>query len=162
LRHFLVARSFARRAFLTVPRRAVATIEAIATTLAFLAIRAIIARSLGFGLNLLLVALILVGIIALATRILFLEAGAALAQHAEIVIRILQIIFGLDAVASELRVARHALVFLKELRGIPALAIVLPVPRLSAEVLAPLSPTTAPAAALSIVDQMPTSLRSNH
>jgi hypothetical protein len=36
----------------------------------------------------------------------------------------------------------------------------LPVPRLSAEVLAPLSTTTASAAALTIVDQMPTSLRS--
>jgi hypothetical protein len=59
-----------------------------------------------------------------------------------------------------LRVARHALVFFKKLSGIAALAIVLPVPRLSAEVLAPLSPTTAPAAALSIIDQNPTSLRS--
>jgi hypothetical protein len=76
-------------------------------------------------------------------------------------VRVLEIIFGLDAVARELGVARHALVFLEELRGIATLAIILPVPRLSAEVLAPLSPTAAPAAALSIVDQMPTSLRSS-
>ncbi len=76
-------------------------------------------------------------------------------------VRELQIIFGLDAVARELRVARHALVFLEQLGGIAALAIVLAVARLSAEVpTSPLSPTAAPAAALSIVDQMPTSLRS--
>ena len=73
----------------------------------------------------------------------------------------LQIIFGLDAVAGELGVARHALVFLQELGGIAALAIVLAVarrpPRFSA---AALSPAAATAAALTIVDQMPTSLRS--
>ena len=73
-------------------------------------------------------------------------------------IRELEIIFGLDAVARELGVARHALVFLEQLGGIAALAIVLAVSRLSAEILTPLSPTTAPAAALSIVDQMPPSL----
>ena len=76
-------------------------------------------------------------------------------------VRELEIIFGLDAVARELRVTRHALVFFEQLGGIAALAIVLPVARLSAEVLAPLSPAAAPAAALSIIDQMPTSLRSS-
>ena len=77
-------------------------------------------------------------------------------------VRELQIIFGLDAVARELRVARHALVFFEQLGGVAALAIVLAVARLSAEVpAASLSPTTAPAAALSVVDQMPTSLRSD-
>jgi hypothetical protein len=129
--------------------------------LALLAIVA--ARGLGFaGFDELIVAFIAVVIIlALATLlVLILEPGAALAQHAEIMVRELQIIFGLDAVAGELGVARHALVFLKQLGGIAALAIVLPVPWLSAEVLAPLSPTTAPAAALSIVDQNATSLRS--
>ena len=55
-------------------------------------------------------------------------------------VRELEIIFGLDAVARELRVARHALVFFEQLGGIAALAIVLPVPRLSAEVLAPCPP----------------------
>ena len=76
-------------------------------------------------------------------------------------VRELQIIFGLDTVARELRIARHALVFLEQLGGIAALAIILAVARLSAEVpAAALSPTTAPAAALTIVDQMPTSLRS--
>jgi hypothetical protein len=75
-------------------------------------------------------------------------------------VRILQIIFALDAVAGKLRVARHALVFFEELRGIATLAIVLAVARLpAAEVpTSTLSPTTAPAAALSIVDQILKSL----
>ena len=49
-------------------------------------------------------------------------------------VRELEIIFGLDAVARELRIARHALVFLEQLGGIAALAVVLAVARLSAEV----------------------------
>jgi hypothetical protein len=76
-------------------------------------------------------------------------------------VRVLEIIFGLDAIARELRVARQTLVFFEQLGGIAALAIILPVPRLSAEVRAPLSTATAPAAALTIIDQMPTSLRSS-
>jgi hypothetical protein len=61
-----------------------------------------------------------------------------------------------------LRIARHALVFLEQLGGVAALAIVLPVARLAADILAPLAPTAAPAAALTIIDQMPTSLRSGY
>ena len=64
-------------------------------------------------LALILVALVFVLIVALATRVLFLETSAILAEHAEIVIRKLQVIFGLDPVAGKLRVARHALVFLE-------------------------------------------------
>ena len=75
-------------------------------------------------------------------------------------VRELEIIFGLDAVARKLGVARHAFIFFEQLGGITALATVLPVARLSAEVRSPLSPTAAPAAALTIIDQMPTSLRS--
>jgi len=67
----------------------------------------------------------------------------------------------LHAVTRKLRIARHALVFFEQLSGVAALAIVLPVSRLSAaNVGASLPTTTAPAAALTIVDQMPTSLRS--
>ena len=106
------------------------------------------------------VALIFVHVVATLTTLVF-EARAAFAQHAEIMVCELQIVFGLDAVAGELRIARHALVFLEQLSGVAALAIVLTVPRLSAEVRSPLSPTTAPAAALTIIDQMPTSLRSS-
>jgi len=73
-------------------------------------------------------------------------------------VRELKVIFGLNAVACELRVARHILVFLEQLRGIAALPIILPISGLP-HVLGSLSPATAPAAALTIVDQMPTSLR---
>ena len=66
----------------------------------------------------------------------------------------LKIIFGLDPIARELRIARHALVFFEQLGGVAALAIVLAVSRLSTEILPPLAPTAAPAAALSIVDQI--------
>jgi hypothetical protein len=74
----------------------------------------------------------------------------------------LQIIFGLHAVAGELGVARHALVFLEELGGVAALAIVLAIATtgLSTEIRAPLSSATAPAATLTIIDQMLTSLKS--
>jgi len=75
-------------------------------------------------------------------------------------VRILEKIFGLHAVARKLCIARHAFVFFEQLSGVAALATVLTVPRLSAGVRAPLSTAAAPAAALSIVDQMPTSLRS--
>ena len=107
-------------------------------------------------LEIVLAVLVIEIVVALAARVLILEPGSAFAEHAEIVIRELEIIFGLDSIARKLRVARHALVFLEQLGGIAALAIVLPVPRLPAEVLTPLTPTAAPAAALTIVDQMPT------
>ena len=117
----------------------------------------VIGRTFSLGIDHVLIAVILVEIIA-ALAALILEPGAALAQHAEVVIRELEIIFGLDAVASELGIARHALVLLEQLRRIAALTIVLAIARLSAKILAPLSATTAPAAALSIIDQMPTFL----
>jgi len=71
-------------------------------------------------------------------------------------IRELQIIFGLDAIAPELRVARHALVFFEQLRGVATLAIVLAVAiRPAARILGPLTPAAATAATLlSIIDQM--------
>jgi len=122
---------------------------------ALLAIITVGSLGVAVGFHQLLIAILVIEVvIALAARVLFLEPGAALAKDAEVVIRELEIIFGLDAVARELRVTRHALVFLEELRGVTALAIVLPVPRLSTEVLTPLSPTTAPAAALSLIDQI--------
>jgi hypothetical protein len=106
------------------------------------------------------VAVVLVEVIALATRILFLEASPAFAQHAEIMVRILKVIFGLDPIARELCIACQALVLFEQLSGVAALAIVLAVARLAAEVPSTLSSATAPAAAsLTIIDQMPTSLR---
>jgi hypothetical protein len=50
-------------------------------------------------------------LVARATGILVFEPRPALAQHAKIMVGELEIIFGLDAVARELRVARHAFVF---------------------------------------------------
>jgi hypothetical protein len=68
---------------------------------------------------------------------------------------VLQVIFGLHAVAAELRVARHALVFFQELRRIAALAVVLAIAvRPTAEILWSLAPTAATAATLSIIDQI--------
>jgi hypothetical protein len=140
-----------------VAARPIAAVETVAAVLA------VIAGSLGFGLDHLFLALVVVGlVVTLATRVLVLEASAVLAQHAEIMVRELEKIFGLDAVARKLGVARHALVFFQELGGVAALAIVLAVPRLSAEVpTSPLSPAAASAATLSIIDQMPTSLSSS-
>ena len=124
---------------------------------------ALFSLGFGFGPLHLLVAFILEIFISLpaVVLVLLIEARAVLAQNAEIVIRILQVIFGLDAVTGELRVTRQALVFLEQLRGITALTVVLPVPRLTAEVLTSLSTATTPAAALTIIYQMPTSLRSS-
>jgi hypothetical protein len=114
---------------------------------------ALVGSLLFAGLDHLVLTLVLVGVI-VTLAALILEAGAAFAQHPEIMVRILQIIFGLDAITRELRVARHALVFFEQLRSVAALAIVLPVSRLSTEALAPLAPTAAPAAALTIIDQI--------
>ena len=75
-------------------------------------------------------------------------------------VRELEVIFGLNTVAGKLRIARHALVLFQKLRRVAALAVVLTVSTalLSAEVRSPLPSTAATAAALSIVDQNPTSL----
>jgi len=117
------------------------------------ALRALVGSGFFARLDELLVTFVLVDLV-LTPGTLFIEARAILAEHAEIMVRILKKIFGLDAVARKLRVARHALVFFEQLGGVAALAIVLTVPRLSAEVRAPLSTAAAPATALSIVDQM--------
>jgi hypothetical protein len=90
-----------------------------------------------------------------ALRALLLEAGAAFAENAEIMVRELQIIFGLNAITAELCVARQALVFLEQLGGIAALAIVLTIAvGPSADILGALPTATAPAAALTIIDQI--------
>jgi hypothetical protein len=114
------------------------------------------------GFDQIVITLVLVGPVA-ALAPLLLEARTAFAEHTEIMVGILQIIFGLNPVARELRIARQAFVLFEQLSRIAALAIVLAIARLStaaataaaAKVLAPLSTAAAPAAALlSIVDQM--------
>jgi hypothetical protein len=153
-------------AFRVVPRPALSALLAPRTALAIEALFAILAlRTLlgGFlaSLDELFVTFVFVDVM-LAPGTLLLEPCAILAQHAKIMVGVLKIIFSLDAVARELRVTRHALVFFEQLGGVAALAIVLAVSaRLSAEIRAPLSTATASAAALTIVDQIPTSLRSS-
>jgi hypothetical protein len=132
--------------------------------LAFLPVLAILAfgalldflfGALAFAVELILVASFVLEILA-ALRTLILETGTTFAQNAEVMVRELQIIFGLDPVTGQLRVARQALVFLEQLRGIAPLAVILTVAvRPSAYILRPLSPATAPAAALTIIDQSP-------
>jgi len=86
---------------------------------------------------------------------LLLEAGAVLVEHAVIMVRELEKIFGLDAVALQLRVARERLVFFQELGGIAARAIVLAITGVRALVRrAGSAAAAAPAATLTIVDQM--------
>jgi len=101
-----------------------------------------------------LVLLILILAIFLALAPLFFEAGAAFVEHAKIMVGELQIIFGLDPIASQLRVTGKRFVLLMKLRSVAALAIVLTVPRVRHIVRRALSAaTTAPAAVLTIVDQ---------
>ena len=85
-------------------------------------------RRSAFAPILVLILVAVVIIVALA-RPLLLEAGAALVEDAEIMIRKLEVIFGLDAVALHLRVARQPLIFLEQLGGVAALPVVLAVAR---------------------------------
>ncbi len=74
-------------------------------------------------------------------------------------VRELEIIFGLDAIPGKLHVARQGLVFLEQLGGIAALAIVLTITvRTTRHSLGTLPTTTATATALAIVDQVSYSL----
>jgi hypothetical protein len=95
---------------------------------------------------------------AAALGLLFLETRTTLFQHAEIMIRILKIIFGLDPVAGKLRVARQRLVLFKQLGGIAALAVILPVSGTAGHALWALSTAATTTAALTIVDQLVVSL----
>jgi len=89
-----------------------------------------------------------------ALRLLLLESRAAVLQHAEVMIRILEIIFGLDAVAGKLGVARQALVFFEQLSGVAALAIITGVAGIAGHSLRTLSTAATTTAALTIIDQM--------
>jgi hypothetical protein len=90
-----------------------------------------------------------------ALGLLLVEARAAVFEHAEIVIGVLEVIFGLDSVAGELRVARQALVFFEQLSGVAALAIITGVATgVAGHSLRTLSAAATTTAALTIVDQM--------
>jgi hypothetical protein len=96
---------------------------------------------------------VLVGDEVVTLAALFLEARPALVEDTEIMVRKLQIIFGLNAVARQLRVARKRLVLLVKLRRIPALTIVLAVAAIPRVRRAWPAAAAAPAAVLTIVDQ---------
>jgi hypothetical protein len=90
-----------------------------------------------------------------ALRLLVVEPRAAVLQHPEIVVGVLKIIFGLDAVAGKLRIARETLVLLQQLGGIAALAVILTIAAaISSHTLRTLSAAATTTAALTIIDQI--------
>src|SRR5204863_3461524 len=104
----------------------------------------------------LLVLILVIVLIVVARAALLLEAGAALVQDAEVMIRILKVIFGLDAIAAHLGVAGEALIFFEQLGRVAALPVVLAVARIGVgarRTTAAAAAAAAPAAALTIVDQ---------
>src|SRR5918993_1273561 len=136
--------------------RAVVAFEALAAIrplVVALVLLALLVAALGHF----LVAVIFVAVVAAVAALpaLLLEPRAAFAEHPVIMVGVLQIIFGLHAVAAELRVARHALLFFQGLRRFAGLAVVLAIAvRPTAEILWSLAPTAATAATLSIIDQI--------
>lgn len=102
----------------------------------------------------------LVEIVALATLLALLVGAAALiGEHAEVMVGELQIIFGVDAIARKLRIARHVAVLFQQLRRIAArpavdtiAAVALALATLTLAITA--TAATATAAALTIVYQM--------
>ncbi len=97
------------------------------------------------------VALVLIGV-------LFVEARARFGEDAEVVIRELQIIFGVDAVALALRIGRERLVLFEQLGGVTARAIVdaIAVAVIGVTATLALSTTAATATGLTIIiDQSP-------
>jgi hypothetical protein len=99
--------------------------------------------------------IILVGRIIIALAPLLLEAGAAFVQHTEIMVRELQIIFGLDAITLKLGVPSQGFIFLKKLARISARAVFLTIVSRVRRLVrrAGSAAAAAPAAVLTIVDQ---------
>ena len=101
-----------------------------APILALAVLAAIVAALLTRADRLALVAIFLVHrveIIHRANGTMIVLTGAAVAQHAEIMVGELQVIFGGDPIALHLRVPRHVAVFLEHLGGVAAGAAVDPV-----------------------------------
>lgn len=103
----------------------------------------------------------LVEVVALAAhRLLVVRPAALVREHPEIMIRELQIIFGVDAITRHLRVAGHVLVFLEQLRGIAPRATVDPIAAVTLSMAAAATltlllatTTAATATVLTVVDQ---------
>jgi len=97
---------------------------------------------------------VIVLVVVVSLALLFVESRSGIAEHAKIMIRELQVIFSLDAVAGQLGVAGHALVFFEQLGGIAALAIILTIAAtVAGHAAGLLSTAAATAAALTIIDQ---------
>ncbi|GAA4221256.1 hypothetical protein GCM10022253_27030 [Sphingomonas endophytica] len=103
----------------------------------------------------------LIEVVALAAhRLLVVRPAALVREDTEIMIRELQIIFGVDAITRHLRVAGHVLVFLEQLRGIAPRATVDPVAAVTLSMAAAATltlllatTTAATATVLTVVDQ---------
>jgi hypothetical protein len=134
------------------PLMALVTLVAVALTL-----RTLIGFGLAFGVgHLFLLVVVAIVVLITAAAALLIEARAAFAEDAEIMVCELQEIFGLDAIAAELGVARHALVLFEQLGGIAALAVVLAIAAAataSGHSLWALPTATTTTAALTIIDQ---------
>jgi hypothetical protein len=95
-------------------------------------------------------------------RLLLFKTRAAFGQYAKVMIRKLQIIFGRHTIALHLRIAGQCLIFLMELGGIAARAIVDAITALGAPAIATIGPrrttcaaaTATTTAVLTIVDQL--------
>jgi len=144
--------------------RAIVVLLVVAIALVIAALVALIRDALALAFDardglaiVVIILLVLVERLAVLAARLF-EARARLGEHAEIMVRELQIIFGVDAVALHLRVAGERLVFLEQLGGITArtivdaVAIVLAA-RITLRALL-LPATAATAAGLTIIDQV--------
>jgi hypothetical protein len=109
-----------------------------------------------FGLAVIIILAVEAIVVAVAAKALLLFLPrTVVSENAEIMIRELQIIFGVDAVALRLGIARQILVFLKKLGGIAARAIVDAIARIAAPAItlrARIIPATT-AAGLRIIDQ---------
>jgi hypothetical protein len=73
-------------------------------------------------------------------------------------IGVLEILFGLDPVAGELRIARERLILLEKLRSVAALAVVLTIAGTAGHALRALSTAATTTAALTIINQLVVSL----
>ena len=109
-----------------------------------------------FGLAVIIILAVEAIVVAVAAKALLLFLPrAVVGQDPEIMIREMQIIFGVDAVALRLGIARQILVFLKKLGGIAARTIVDAIARIAAPAItlrARIIPATT-AAGLTIIDQ---------
>ncbi len=102
---------------------AIAAIAAIITAIGLIRIDPVIGHAVAIAVEILIIAIVEL-VVRVAAWLAFFKAGAGFGEHAEIMIGKLQIIFGVDAVALHLGIARQRLVFFKQLRRITARAIV--------------------------------------